>query len=178
MRIIGGKYRGRKLPPLTKGNLRPTTDFAREALMNILIHQYDFLQSNLLDLFAGTGAMSFEFLSRGIASSIAVEKNGLHVNYINQVKKLLNETQLQVLQSDVFSYLKSCSNTYNIIFADPPYQLEKLKEIPDIIKTKNILAINGILIVEHGDDVSFETHLFLKEQRKYGAVNFSFFNFD
>jgi 16S rRNA (guanine966-N2)-methyltransferase len=175
MRIISGKYRGRQIH--TPGNLpvRPTTDFAKESLFNILNNLVDFEEIHALDLFAGTGNISYEFFARGAITLTAVELDLKCVAFINKTKQLLNADNLAVIRTDVFHYLKQPYESFDIIFADPPYQLENIGEIPDLIFQSQILKDEGWFILEHSKRNDFSGHPFFDQHRKYGNVNFSFF---
>ena len=154
---------------------RPTTDFAKESLFNILFNYFDFEGKQILDLFAGTGGISFEFASRGCEHITAIEKEFKHWNYIRQVVEKFDMKEITVLKQDVFKYLETCRSQYNIIFADPPYSLEGIINIPDIIFEKELLKEQGMLVVEHPKDIDFTSHPHFILHKHYGSVNFSFF---
>lgn len=154
---------------------RPTTDFAKENLFNILNNNFDFSELNVLDLFSGTGSISYEFASRECISVISVESNFKHHIFIKKSIDELGLTQIKAIKSDAFRYVKSCREKFDIIFADPPYDLKTIETIPDFIFENNILKENGWLIVEHGDKTNFGRHPAFIELRKYGGVNFSIF---
>lgn len=182
MRIVSGKYGKRRfqLPANFKG--RPTTDMAKEGLFNILSHRFDLEGLRVLDLFAGTGSIGFEFLSRGAAKVDAIEKDYHHVAFIKSVQKELGDSNYQIIKKDVLHFLKEITDAgglaekYDLIFADPPYHLRELPELPSRILGSNILAPKGLLIVEHPRDVSFEREEKFLEVRSYGSVHFSFFD--
>jgi 16S rRNA (guanine966-N2)-methyltransferase len=176
LRIIGGTHRGRRINPPSNFKARPTTDFAREGLFNILNNRVDFESIDVLDLFAGTGSISYEFASRGVKSVHLVEKD---IKHISGIKKILNDMDLQNVRPihiDVKAYLKTCSIKYDIVFADPPYELSWLQELPDIVTQAGIIKEGGVFILEHPRDISFTNHKLFFEHRNYGGVNFSFFN--
>jgi 16S rRNA (guanine(966)-N(2))-methyltransferase RsmD len=176
LRIIGGTHRGRRINPPSNFKARPTTDFAREGLFNILNNRVDFESIDVLDLFAGTGSISYEFASRGVKSVHLVEKD---INHISGIKKILKDMDLQNVRPihiDVKAYLKTCSVKYDVVFADPPYELSWLQELPDIVTQAGVINEGGVFILEHPRDLSFTQHKLFFEHRNYGGVNFSFFN--
>jgi 16S rRNA (guanine966-N2)-methyltransferase len=175
LRIIGGKYRGRRINPPSNFKARPTTDFAREALFNILNNRVDFESISVLDLFSGTGTISYEFASRGVPDVHLVEKDNVHIAGIKKILKDLDFTNVRPLHIDVKAYLKTCTFKYDIVFADPPYDLTWLKEIPDMVTGSGVMKEEGFFILEHPRDMSFSTHPQFFEHRHYGGVNFSFF---
>jgi 16S rRNA (guanine966-N2)-methyltransferase len=175
MRIISGKHRGRLIHTPNNLPVRPTTDFAKESLFNILNNLIDFEDISVLDLFAGTGNLSYEFFSRGALQITAVEINPKCVAFIRRTNHLLNAENLNVIQADVFHYLKRPYESFDIVFADPPYQMENIGEIPDLIFQSKILNEKGWFILEHSKKQDFSKHSFFHQQRTYGNVNFSFF---
>ncbi len=176
MRIIRGSLKGRNILPPRSFKARPTTDFAKEGLFNMLEHSMDMTAISVLDLFAGSGGISLEFISRGCASATCVEMNASHARFIRDtVGKMSLSSQIRVVHHNVFDFLKICSLKYNVIFADPPYDLPGLGNLPEKILNAGILEQNGLLILEHPAKYSFsEAPGFLKE-KKYGNVYFSFF---
>jgi len=148
---------------------------ARENLFNILAGRFDFENLNVLDLFSGTGCISYEFASRGANLVHSVEVNARHARFIRETVSRLELKQIKPVQADVLTFLKNCSISYNIIFADPPYNLRWLKEIPDRILNSGVLSDNGTFILEHPRDYNFNNHPNFSEHRNYGSVNFSFF---
>lgn len=176
MRIISGKYKGRRFQ-LPKGlKARPTTDFAKEGLFNILSNRMDFEELRVLDLFSGTGSIAFEFVSRGAARVTCVEQYSLHTKFINSVAKTLNEDAVvNVIQGDVYRFIEKGAGEYDLIFADSPFADERLSSIPEKIFKTNLLAKDGILIVEHSSKTDLSKHPFFDEKRTYGNVNFSIF---
>ena len=176
MRVISGKYKRRTFDVPRTFKARPTTDFAKENLFNVLTNLIDFDEcSNVLDLFAGTGSISLEFVSRGCNRVISVEREPSHHTFIYKVKEQLDETNWIPLRADVFRYIEKCHDTFDLIFADPPYALTRLAELPDLILGKEMLSKNGLLILEHGKDHSFVEHPRFEQERVYGSVHFSFF---
>jgi 16S rRNA (guanine(966)-N(2))-methyltransferase RsmD len=176
MRIIGGKYKSRLLPAIPKGfGARPTTDFAKENLFNILENSFDISEVKVLDLFAGTGGISYEFASRGSAHVDTVEIKPLHFSYIKKTSEMLGFKQIHVIRNDSFRFLKFCTEVYDIIFADPPYNNGQIAMIPKLVSENKLLNEGGCLIIEHSATVNFSETEGFSQQRKYGSVNFSFF---
>lgn len=175
MRIIRGKYKGRHIPTPTNFKARPTTDFAKEGLFNILENVFiDFDASpTALDLFAGTGSIGLELASRGCGKVVSVEKDFKHWQFLVRVQKELQAKEWLPLKGDVFKYLQTCKEQYDIIFADPPYALENLTSIPDVALP--LLKEGGLMVLEHGVRDDFSNHPRFIEHRNYGSVNFSFF---
>lgn len=176
MRIITGSLRGRKITPPPNLPVRPTTDMAKEALFNVLNNYVEYSDMKVLDLFAGTGNISFEFISRGVQSVVAIDQNMKCVNFMKDTAERLNMANLKVYKNDVLQFLKNPRQSFDIIFADPPYDLPELNDIPDMIFQSNVLNPNGIFILEHSKANDFENHPFLYDKRNYGKVNFSFFS--
>jgi len=175
MRIISGYFKGRRIDLPKNLKLRPTTDMAKESLFNVLSNLLDFDEVNALDLFSGTGSISYEMVSRGAKSVLSVDKNIQHIRFIESVKEKMEMENLRILRMDVWSFLKSSQQSYDLIFADPPYDMENFEQIPALILDKECLAPNGIFVLEHSKNYSFEAHPAFFDHRKYGAVNFSFF---
>jgi 16S rRNA (guanine(966)-N(2))-methyltransferase RsmD len=175
MRIISGIYGGRRLSPPKNITARPTTDFAKESLFNLLNNRMDFEGIDMLDLFAGTGGIGIECVSRGARSVTAVEIAHVQQNWIISCCRQLGIRNLSVIRGDVFKFLNACRTKYDLIFADPPYALEELPTLPDYILNRDILKENGWLVVEHGKDTDFTSHPRHVETRTYGSVHFSFF---
>ena len=175
MRIIKGKYATRKMPNPRGFTARPTTDFAKESLFNILFNYFDFEDKHVLDLFAGTGGISYEFASRGCARVVSVEQDFKHYNYIQKVVSQMEIIEVSALRADVFKYISECKQQYNIIFADPPYSLEAIPRIPDLIFEHDLLLPQGIFVLEHPKTLDFKDHSRFMMHRHYGSVNFSFF---
>ena len=175
MRIIGGKYKGRRIDPPSNFKARPTTDFAREGLFNVLNNRIDFETINVLDLFSGTGSISYEFASRGAASVHLVEKDLKHISGIRRIIKDMDLRNIKPIHIEVKAFLKACSVKYDIVFADPPYELSWLKELPDLVTGADIIKDDGFFVLEHPGGLSFNGHKLFFEHRNYGGVNFSFF---
>ncbi len=176
MRIIGGYLKTKTIEPPAGFKARPTTDFAREALFNVLDNEYEFDDLKVLDLFGGTGAISYEFVSRGAGHVWSVEMNPVHAAFISsQARKLGIEKKLTVVRHNVFEFLPICKEKFDIVFADPPYALEGLETIPDKVFEQDIIHPEGYLILEHGDEHSFTSHPRFVKEKKYGRVHFSFF---
>jgi 16S rRNA (guanine966-N2)-methyltransferase len=177
MRIIGGEFKGRHFSPGHSFKARPTTDFAKENLFNILIHRMDLEGLSVLDLFGGTGSITLEFVSRGCREVTCVEKNFRHFSFIRSiVQKLEIENAVHLVKGDVFRFIEKQSGKYDIIFADPPYNLPDLATLPDRIFEHELLSPGGILILEHGMADNFNAHPRYTELRKYGSVHFSIFS--
>jgi 16S rRNA (guanine966-N2)-methyltransferase len=175
MRIISGKFRGRQIHTPNNLPVRPTTDFAKEGLFNVLNNLVDFEEISVLDLFAGTGNLSYEFFSRGAVSVTSVEIDKSCEAFIDKTIQMLNADNITSIRTDVFHYLKRPYESFDLIFADPPYQMENIKEIPDLIFQSQILKEGGWFILEHSKRFDFSNHAFFHQHRKYGNVNFSFF---
>lgn len=175
MRIIGGIHRSRRFPLPKNLKARPTTDFAKENLFNIIENLLDLEQCVALDLFSGTGSLSFELISRGCKQVTCVEKRFQHHQFIVKVQEQLQCTNLRALNGDVFKYLQHSTESFNFIFADPPYDLPKLSSIPEIILSKNMLNEGGLFVMEHPKEYDFSALPLFKQRRVYGAVNFSLF---
>jgi 16S rRNA (guanine966-N2)-methyltransferase len=178
MRIIGGKNQRRQITAPARLPVRPTTDMAKEALFNILNNHYDFEAINVLDLFSGTGNISYEFASRGAIEVISIDINLPCVQFIRQTAENLDMPMLKAVKADAFHFLSFCKTHFDIIFADPPYDMERISEIPDAVFKAGILKPDGLLIIEHGERVRFSAHNNYVESRHYGKVHFSFFKND
>lgn len=178
MRIIGGEFKSRMFSPGKSFKARPTTDFARENLFNILNNRYDFDELKVLDLFSGTGSISFEFASRGCKDITSVELDHVHFSFICSVIKQLGITvELHPIKADVFKFINRSVDQYDLIFADPPYELKRLHELPDLVINSNLLKNqDSVFILEHGKSNDFTSHPNFSEIRIYGSVHFSFFN--
>jgi 16S rRNA (guanine(966)-N(2))-methyltransferase RsmD len=174
MRVIAGHYRGRRLQPPRNLSVRPTTDRAREALFNILQHRWSLEGIRVVDLFAGTGAVSLEFASRGADGVLAVDKDLNAVRFIEETAEAW-EAPVSAIQADVFRFLKERSSNVDLVFADPPYSLDQLPDLPDAVYSSGLLEPGGLLIVEHGRPDPFVGRADRLEKRSYGAVNFSIF---
>ena len=176
MRIISGKYKGKKIHPPAGFKARPTTDYARESLFNILANRVDFESLVVLDLFSGTGSISFEFASRGAAVVHLIEKDSKHISFIKRMSDEMKFDNIKTIHIDVRAYLKACRFKYDIVFADPPYDLPWLDTLPDLVLSLGIIKEDGFFILEHPKAISFSSHRFFFEHRNYGSVNFSFFS--
>jgi 16S rRNA (guanine(966)-N(2))-methyltransferase RsmD len=175
VRIISGEYKGRRIPVPGNFKARPTTDFAKEALFNIIANYFNFQSITVLDLFSGTGSIGYEFASRGAESVDLVEINRRYSDFITKTVQKLGLKQVHIYTSDVFRLIPRIKNKYDIIFADPPYDLNNIPEIPELIFDNNILLKEGWFILEHGRSHDFSDHAHFKELRKYGSVHFSIF---
>ena len=175
MRIISGKYKGRHIRVHKNFSARPTTDFAKENLFNFLNNYFDFNITTVLDLFGGTGSMSYEFASRGCPSVDILEKDFKSFDFINKVLTELKIAEVNPIHTDAFQYLRKCRKQYDLIFADPPYQHKEIDILPDLIFENNLLKPKGWFILEHSDKHKFSTHPAFREHREYGSVNFSIF---
>jgi len=175
VRIISGKHRGRVLHLPAKFSARPTTDFAKTGLFNILENNFDFKSIKVLDLFSGTGSISFECASRGCSDILLVEKSKIHYQFISKTIEQLNLKGVQAIHGDVSRSIRNLDRDFDLVFADPPYEMAGVKEFPDKIFENRSLAPNGWLIVEHSDHIDFRKHPRFRDHRHYGSVNFSFF---
>lgn len=175
MRIISGKYRGKIIQPGKEFQARPTTDFAKESLFNILANSTDFEQIKVLDLFAGTGGIGFEFASRGAIQVDAVELNFKHHEFNKKIAKDLHFENYKAIKSDVLKYIERCPFKYDIIFADPPFDWEHTEALPDKVFNLGILEPEGIFILEHPRRITFAGTPKLFDHRVYGNLHFSFF---
>jgi len=176
MRIIRGKYGRRRFKVPTSFNARPTTDFAKENLFNVLDNLIDWEETKALDLFAGTGSISFEMLSRGCRCVTAVELNYKHASFIEKVAKELRVNELNLIKGDVLRYLSSFyKSSFDLIFADPPYDLPELPDLPNLVLNGNLLKEGGIFVLEHSKKYDFSSLPYFSQLRVYGSVNFSIF---
>ena len=175
MRIISGKYKGKKISAPKGLPTRPTTDKAKESLFNILGSQMDLENIKVLDLFAGIGGISLEFISRGAESVLSVDKNYKCVKHMNDVKHELKINNWKIYKGDTFKVLKSYKEQFDLVFADPPYDLKGIEDIPDLVFENNFLKPGGTLIIEHSSDTQLSNVRNFVEQRTYSKVNFSIF---
>lgn len=177
MRIIGGQFKGRKFyPPAKNWPTRPTTDYAKEALFNILQNNFDFEDLKVLDLFGGTGNHSYEFISRGCTDVTYVEKFGGCVAFVKKTAATLKiEEEIKIVRGDAFKFIARTTETFDYIFADPPYALPTLPTLPDLILKKGILNKDGWFVLEHNTNNSFLNHPNIMQERRYGEVIFSIF---
>jgi 16S rRNA (guanine966-N2)-methyltransferase len=175
VRIISGSLKGRSI--IAPGNLpvRPTTDFAKESLFNILNNHFDYEGLNVLDLFCGAGNISYEFASRGAGLINAVDINYKCYSFVKETAASLGLEQIKAIKYDCFKFLRACTSFFDIIFADPPYELEGIQNIPFFVFEKKLLNPNGWLIVEHSEKTDLSSHPCFSELRSYGKVNFSIF---
>lgn len=176
MRIIAGKFKGRKIKYNNLKNVRPTTDRTKEALFNILNQHFDLNQINALDLFSGSGNISYELVSRGVTKITSVEKNIHCVKFINSFSKTL-DVEINIVNSSALKFLKITKSKFNLIIADPPYSHteEEIDDLIDLIFTKKILKRNGLLVIEHHKNNPPKKNKFLFDVRTYGSNSLSFF---
>ena len=181
MRIITGKYKGRHFDIPRTFKARPTTDFAKENIFNVLVQYVDFDGAEALDLFSGTGSISLELVSRGCSRVVSVELDRDHHRFIQDcMKKLTANSQEPIaniipIRGDVFRFLKSCKQQFDFIFADPPYALKELATLPDLVFERQVLKEEALFVLEHGKDYDFSNHPHFVEHRQYGSVNFTLF---
>jgi 16S rRNA (guanine(966)-N(2))-methyltransferase RsmD len=175
MRIISGNRKGKTITPPRNFHARPTTDFAKENLFNLLNNLTDIEDCEVLDLFSGTGGISFEFASRGAKKIDSVEIENLHYAFIKKTAKELGFEQIHAIRNSAMKFIKFCTASYNIIFADPPYEMPDVDKIPEMIFEHNLLKPEGILILEHSKNYDFSGQAHYFDKRIYGSVNFSFF---
>ena len=175
MRIITGRYKGRHFDIPRTFKARPTTDFAKENLFNVLNGYLDFEGAVALDLFSGTGSITLELLSRGCAQVVSVEGDRDHHAFIKQCLKKIGNDDCVAIRGDVFRFLKGCHQQFDFIFADPPYALERLPELPELILNGGLLKPGGVFVFEHGKNNDFSHLPQFVEHREYGSVNFSLF---
>lgn len=175
MRIIRGKYGRRRFSVPTNITARPTTDFARENIFNVIENMVDIEGLKCLDLFAGTGAVSFELLSRGALSVTSVEKSATQARFIEKVKQELGDRNLHLLRMDALRFIRESSTAFDFVFADPPYDLDGFGEIPQMVLESKLLHPGSIFIIEHSKNYDFSTLAGFSDHRVYGSVNFSIF---
>jgi 16S rRNA (guanine966-N2)-methyltransferase len=175
MRIIGGTLKGLRLNPPKNLPVRPTTDLAKEALFNILLNKIEFEGIKVLDLFSGTGNISLEFASRGASEVVSIDRSIHCINYLKDTARQHKLTQIKTYKADVLKYLQLETEKYDLIFADPPYDMNQIPELPKIIFEKDLLLPGGLLIVEHQSLQNLSNHTSFTEFRKYGHSSFSFF---
>ncbi|MBS1626731.1 MAG: RsmD family RNA methyltransferase [Bacteroidetes bacterium] len=176
MRIISGILGGRRInPPANMPHTRPTTDIAKEGLFNILQNRISFTGITTLDLFGGTGSISYELASRGAIDLTIIEKDNAMYAFIKKNIELLKISNANVLKMDVFNFLNGCNQQYNFIFAGPPYALGTIDELPKIIVEKKLIAPNGLFVLEHTPRNSYENFKGFSFVRNYGTTLFSFF---
>lgn len=175
MRIIAGALRGRRINPPQNLPVRPTTDMARESLFNILNNYVDYEECSVMDLFAGTGAVSLEFVSRGAKDVTSIDINAQCTEFIKQTAQQFAVRNIHVVRADVFDMMKRLNRKFDIVFADPPYAIEGLAALPDLVFGQDALTEDGIFILEHPREYSFSEHPHFWQHRAYGKVNFTFF---
>lgn len=175
MRIISGTHKARRFNPPASLKARPTTDFAKEGLFNVLDNIISFEGIRVLDLFSGTGSISYECASRGADSVYSIEIDFQNSRYIKKTSEELGLGAIKVIKGDSFKFMQGCGVKFDFIFADPPYALESLATIPDKLFEAGILAPDGLFVLEHGRTNSFSSHPNFIEERHYGNVHFSFF---
>jgi len=178
MRIIGGEHRGKQINPPANFKARPTTDFAKEGLFNVLSNDFDYSDISVLDLFSGTGSISYEFVSRGCREITTVEMNPLHAAFIKStsVKLFGKDSGIQVIHHNVFDFLHICTKKYDIVFADPPYDLSGFEEVPLKILDSPIFNEGAMFIFEHPATCNYKHNPHFLKERKYGNVHFTFFS--
>jgi 16S rRNA (guanine(966)-N(2))-methyltransferase RsmD len=177
MRIISGTHGGRRINPPAGLPVRPTTDQAKEALFNILANSIDFEETAVLDIFAGTGSMSFEFASRGCQHIVSVDIHRKCTEFIKKTCLDLKITSIKPMNAESFRYIIHCKQKFGLIFADPPYDLPSISKIPDTIFEHKLLKENGLLILEHSANLNFTSHPSFQKEKKYGKVHFTFFSY-
>ncbi len=175
MRIIGGKNQRKQIFAPTKLPVRPTTDMAKEALFNILNNHFDFEEISVLDLFAGTGNISYEFASRGAREVVSLDENRMCTNFIKKTAEELNLPNIKVIKTDVFHFLGFNTSQFDIIFADPPYEATRYEEVIETVFDNHMIAPEGWMIVEHSSKHNFNSQPGFFDLRRYGKVHFSFF---
>lgn len=175
MRIISGTRKGKRIKAPTNLDVRPTTDFAKEALFNILNNLVDIYDAEVLDLFTGIGSISYEFASREAKFIVSIDNNPACIKFVDKIISELNFTQIQTIKTDAIKYLETNRRKYDLIYADPPYSFEHTEKIPQLVFQNEMLNEDGILIVEHPISLSFIEHPNVFDYRKYGSVCYSFF---
>ncbi len=177
MRVISGIYKRRRFEVPRSFKARPTTDFAKENLFNVLTAYLDFEEESVvaLDLFAGTGSISIELVSRGCSRVVSIEKDRHHYAFICDIMRQVKTDRCIPICGDALKYICKSSEQFDFIFADPPYALKELSQIPDLVLQHGLLKPNGLFVLEHGKDNKFDGHPCFLEHRAYGSVNFSFF---
>ena len=180
MRVISGIYKRRRFEVPRSFKARPTTDFAKENLFNVLNNYFDFEEEGVraLDLFAGTGSISIELVSRGCSQVVSVEKDRDHFAFICQVMRELKTNVNLPIHGDVFKYIKNCRQPFDFIFADPPYDLPNFAEVPERILNSAMLKDDTIVVIEHSKNYDFSHLPHFWQHRSYGSVNFSIFRID
>ncbi len=176
MRIIGGEHGGRKFnPPNNMPHTRPTTDIAKEGLFNILQHKVEFETLKTLDLFGGTGSISYELASRGVPDLTIVEKDNAMYEFIKKTSVSLRLENFKVVKMDVFKFIETCNSKFDLIFAGPPYALTTIDELPRLIFEKQLLTPQGRFILEHTPRNDYKSFPFYAAERNYGTTVFTTF---
>lgn len=176
MRIISGTHRRKLIVPPPNFKARPTTDFAKENIFNVFWNYFDFEDIDVLDLFSGTGGITFEFASRGANKIVSIELNALHHRFIAKTCKELDFNQVQAVMTNVFIYLRQMRGiSFDLVFADPPYDMEGIDTLPGLVFDGGFVKEDGWFVLEHSDGHDFSDHARFFEHRKYGSVNFSIF---
>ncbi|MBR1594282.1 MAG: RsmD family RNA methyltransferase [Alloprevotella sp.] len=175
MRVITGKYKGRHFQVPRTFKARPTTDFAKENLFNVLRAYVDFETTRAADLFAGTGSITLELLSRGCPEVVSVERDRQHAAFIRSVLRELDDPCATLLCTDALRYAERADLGADLVFADPPYALPELPDLPRLVLGSRILRDGGLFVLEHGERQDFSAHPAFLEHRAYGSVNFTFF---
>lgn len=176
MRIIAGTLGGRRIqPPAKMPNTRPTTDIAREGLFNIIQNNFDVENIKTLDLFGGTGTISYELASRGANDLTVIEKDFTMYEFIKKTSLQLSIQNFKVIKMDVFKFIDQCNDTFDFIFAGPPYALQNIDELPVLIEKKNLLNKNGWFVLEHTPRNNYNNYPMFVKQRNYGTTIFSIF---
>jgi 16S rRNA (guanine966-N2)-methyltransferase len=176
MRIVGGTFGGRRFSPPAKIPARPTTELAKEGLFNMLNNSIDFEGIKTLDLFGGTGSISYELASRGAADLTLIERDATTIDFIKKtVKELGIEDLLHIIRGDVFKFMKQSEDQYNFIFAGPPYALQNIDELPLLVFEKNMIAPGGIFVLEHTPRNDYQKHPNFQRMKNYGTTVFTFF---
>lgn len=175
MRIITGKYKGKHFDVPRTFKARPTTDFAKENLFNVLRAYVDFEDTRALDLFSGTGSITLELISRGCPEVVSVERDRQHFSFICQALRSLSDPAARPVCADALRYIQRATRSFDLVFADPPYALPELPELPARVLQGALVAPRGIFVLEHGKANDFSQHPMFLEHRAYGSVNFSIF---
>ncbi|MFH1937839.1 MAG: RsmD family RNA methyltransferase, partial [Bacteroidota bacterium] len=175
MRIISGQFKGRRIHPPSSLPVRPTTDYAKEGLFNVLTNLIDFSETTVLDLFSGTGNMAFEFASRGAPSVLAVDIERRCVDFINQTAEKFRMEGVKAIRMNVLVLLKRRWESVDLVFADPPYGMDGMEKLPDLIRSSGIVKPTGIVILEHSNRHDFTHDPSFDQLREYGKVRFSIF---
>jgi len=176
MRIIGGEHSGRKFnPPNNMPYTRPTTDIAKEGLFNVLQHKFNFEELKTLDLFGGTGSISYELASRGVTDLTIVEKDNAMFDFIKKTSSALHFKNFKILKMDVFKFINQCTDKFDFIFAGPPYALTNIDDLPKQIFEKQLLKKNGWFVLEHTPRNDYKSFSFYRSERNYGTTVFSTF---